>query len=46
MDADDLRKMLSYIDDLLGHLPDKKIEDFIESEYAALYNDILDKLGI
>ncbi len=46
VDADDLRKMLSYIDDLLGHLPDKKIEDFIDSEYAALYNDILDKLGI
>jgi hypothetical protein len=46
MDKEELRKLLSYLDDLLSKLPEKEIEKFSKTEYFELYGRILDKLGI
>jgi DNA repair exonuclease SbcCD ATPase subunit len=46
MDKEELRKLLSYLDDLLSKLPEREIEKFSKTEYFELYGRILDKLGI
>jgi predicted nucleic acid-binding Zn-ribbon protein len=46
MDKEELRKLLSYLDDLLSKLPEKEIEKFSKTEYFELYGRILDRLGI
>lgn len=43
---DELRSVLSYLDNLLEDLPEEKIKEFAKSEYYDLYTRILDKLGI
>ena len=37
---------MSYLDNLLGELPDDVIEKFAQSEYFKMYQKIMDKLGL
>ena len=46
VDEEDLKRILTYLDDLLAHLPESKVEEFSQSEYFELYDRILRKLGI
>lgn len=43
---EDLRKVISYLDTLLGELPDTIIEDFARSEYFNLYQNVMNKLDL
>jgi len=45
-DKEELRRLMSYLDDLLSKLPEKEIEKFSKTEYFELYGKILDRLGI
>lgn len=45
-DTEELKSVLSYLDNLLGELPDDVIEKFAQSEYFKLYQKIMDKLGL
>jgi len=45
-DADELKSVMHYLDNLLGELPDDVIEKFAQSEYFKLYQKIMDKLGL
>lgn len=45
-DAEELKSVMGYLDNLLGELPDDVIEKFAQSEYFKLYQKIMDKLGI
>ena len=42
----EIKKMLSYLDDLLGELPDDVIKKFSQSEYFSLYKKVIQQLGI
>ena len=46
VDEKELKRILTYLDDLLAHLPESKVEEFSQSEYFELYDRILRKLGI
>lgn len=43
---EELKKMISYLDDLFDHLPATVIKDFSNSDYYPLYQKILKKLGL
>ena len=43
---DELKKVVAYLDNLLGELPDELIEKFARSEYFKLYQKIMDDLGL
>ena len=43
---DELRKVISYMDELLGSLPDSYIKDFASSEYFDLYKKIMNELEL
>jgi hypothetical protein len=43
---DELKKVVAYLDNLLGELPDEIIEKFAKSEYFRLYQKIMDDLGL
>ncbi|MCB1192178.1 MAG: hypothetical protein KDK90_17155, partial [Leptospiraceae bacterium] len=43
---EELKKMMSYIDELLGKLPDDIIREFVQSEYFELYKKIMSDLGL
>lgn len=43
---DELRKMISYLDNLLGELPDDTIAKFAESEYFKLYQKVMEQLEL
>ncbi|GAB4428693.1 MAG: hypothetical protein OHK0011_10880 [Turneriella sp.] len=45
-DTEELKSVMSYLDNLLGELPDDVIEKFAQSEYFKLYQKIMDKLGL
>ncbi|MEM3396115.1 MAG: zinc ribbon domain-containing protein [Thermoplasmata archaeon] len=45
-EIEELRTMLKTLDDLLGELPDNKIEEFAKSEKFKLYEKILDKYKV
>ncbi|MCS6971674.1 MAG: hypothetical protein NZL89_01490 [Leptospiraceae bacterium] len=45
-DTEELRSVMSYLDSLLGELPDDVIEKFAQSEYFKLYQKIMEKLGL
>ena len=46
VEKEDLEHILKVLDDLLGHLPDEKIEEFANSENFELYEKVFDLLGI
>ena len=46
VDIESIKKVLSYLDELLGNLPDDVIEKFAKSEYFDMYEKILEELGI
>ncbi len=46
LDREEMRKMISYLDNLLGDLPDNVIKQFAQSEYFALYKKVINQLGI
>ena len=46
LDKGEIKKMLSYLDDLLGELPDDVIKKFSQSEYFSLYKKVIQQLGI
>lgn len=43
---EDLRKMIGYLDNLLGELPDDVIEKFAQSEYFKLYQKMMEQLDL
>lgn len=45
-DTEELKSVMTYLDNLLGELPDDVIEKFAQSEYFKLYQKIMDKLGL
>ncbi|MEM4293068.1 MAG: hypothetical protein QXJ27_02715 [Thermoplasmata archaeon] len=45
-EIEELRTLLKTLDDLLGELPDAKIEEFAKSEKFKLYEKILDKYKV
>lgn len=45
-ETEELKSVMSYLDNLLGELPDDVIEKFAQSEYFKMYQKIMDKLGL
>ena len=43
---EELRKVISYMDELLGSLPDSYIKEFASSEYFELYKKIMNELEL
>ena len=43
---DEIRSVLSYMDQLLAVLPDDKIEEFAQSEHFAVYKRLFEELGL
>ncbi len=43
---EELKQVISYLDNLLGELPDNLIEKFSRSEYFSLYQKVMDDLGL
>ena len=43
---DEIRSVLSYMDQLLDTLPDDKIEEFAQSEHFAVYKRMFEELGL
>ena len=43
---EELKKLMSHMDELLGSLPDSYIKEFASSEYFELYKKIMDELEI
>ena len=46
IEREDLKKVISYLDTLLGELPDHVIKDFARSDYFSLYKKVMDRLGV
>ena len=46
VNIDTVRKVMGYLDELLGNLPDEVIEKFAKSEYFDMYEKVLEELGI
>ena len=46
IDQAEMRKVVSYLDNLLGELPDHVIRKFAQSEYFDLYKKVMDQLGV
>ena len=46
LDKGEIKKIVSYLDDLLGELPDDVIKKFSQSEYFTLYKKVIQQLGI
>ncbi|MDH5717634.1 MAG: hypothetical protein OEZ22_08335, partial [Spirochaetia bacterium] len=45
-DREDLRNIISYLDVLLGELPENTIKQFAESDYFKVYQKVMDELGL
>ncbi|MDW8305590.1 MAG: hypothetical protein RML34_00800 [Leptospiraceae bacterium] len=45
-DREELRKMIAYLDNLLGELPDEVIIRFAQSEYYQLYQKVMESLDL
>jgi hypothetical protein len=43
---DDLRKMISYLDQLFDKLPEDTVREFSRSEYFDLYKKIMEDLNL
>ncbi|MCK5038859.1 MAG: zinc ribbon domain-containing protein [Thermoplasmata archaeon] len=43
---DDIKEILKEVDDLLGHLPEDKIDAFAKSEKFKIYEKVMDELGL
>lgn len=43
---EELKKVMSYVDELLGELPDEIINEFAQSEYFDLYKKVMKELDI
>ena len=43
---EELKKVISYMDELLGSLPDSYIKEFASSEYFELYKKIMNELEL
>ncbi|MCC6275396.1 MAG: hypothetical protein IT569_06040 [Leptospiraceae bacterium] len=46
LSREEMQKMLSYLDNLLGNLPDNVIAEFSKSDYFSLYKKIMNDLGL
>ncbi|MBW7857238.1 MAG: hypothetical protein H3C43_02810 [Leptonema sp. (in: Bacteria)] len=46
VNRDELKKMIGYLDDLLGQLPEETVKEFSRSEYFQLYKKVIDDLGV
>jgi len=42
----DITVILKYMDNLLGELPEEKIEEFAKSKYFSLYKEVFEKLNL
>ena len=43
---EEIRDVLTYMDDLLESLPEEKVEEFVRSEHYEVYKKIFKELGI
>ncbi len=43
---EDVKQVLSYLDELFDNLPEDKIKEFAESKYYDIYNKLFNELGI
>jgi pilus assembly protein FimV len=43
---EDVKSVLSYLDQLLEALPDEKIRQFAQSEYFGVYKRLFEELGL
>ena len=43
---EEIKSVLTYMDQLLESLPEEKIEEFAKSEYFETYKKLFDELGI
>ncbi|MCK6381408.1 MAG: hypothetical protein L6Q54_09205 [Leptospiraceae bacterium] len=46
LSREEMQKMLSYLDNLLGNLPENVIAEFSKSDYFSLYKKIMNDLGL
>lgn len=46
MNDQDLKTIIQYMDNLLDHLPEQKIQEFAHSKYFEMYERLFDDLGI
>lgn len=43
---EELKKVIGYLDDLLGQLPEETVREFSRSEYFNLYKKVIEELGV
>jgi hypothetical protein len=43
---EELRKVIGYLDELLGQLPEETVREFSRSEYFHLYKKVIEELGV
>ncbi|PJZ25472.1 hypothetical protein CH352_14490 [Leptospira hartskeerlii] len=43
---DEMKRILLYLDELLGNLPDEMIRDFSRSDYFELYKKLMKQIGV
>ncbi len=43
---EELKKVISYLDELLGQLPEDTVREFSRSEYFNLYKKVIEELGV
>lgn len=45
-ESDDIKKLLAYLDNLLGDLPEDKIKEFAESKHYDIYAYLMKRFGV
>jgi hypothetical protein len=46
VNKEDVKKLMSYIDELMGSMPEEFVQEFAKSEYFELYKKVMDELDI
>ncbi len=44
MSMGEIKSVVNYLDELLDSLPEEKVEEFVKSDYYALYKKVLAEL--
>ncbi len=45
IDIEEIKKVIKYLDELMDSLPNEKVEEFVKSEYYALYKKMLSEIN-
>jgi pilus assembly protein FimV len=46
VNKDDVKRLMTYIDELMGSMPEEFVQEFAKSEYFELYKKVMDELDI